>query len=253
MKYIKLFNEELKSDTYFSAAKRLKSRHPGRSKKLDDHGDEIRRKEEEEEKRKSEEELREKWLKNIEKYSPFGIIDYKFEPSGEEYGGIIECYPIITFYNDGFLGNNFDFDETVTLQLDVILIPANEEALEHMEGIEDHIDDFYNKYMISFSRVYISIDLYNDSFGNLEFNIYETDDFYGSIEIADRKSAVRFKNILKSIFINKTYPDFSKFDSVYSRIQASLAETGISSDFGLASNDIYKLINNLSVNDLYKE
>ena len=51
MKYLKKFNEELKSSTYKSAANKLSYKHPVRSKILSDFSD-VRLKEEEEEQRR---------------------------------------------------------------------------------------------------------------------------------------------------------------------------------------------------------
>ena len=75
MRYLKKFNEELKSSTYTSAASKLQYRHPVRSKELTDFGS-IRLKEEEIEKERLKleaEKLRKdkqykEWQDNIKRY-----------------------------------------------------------------------------------------------------------------------------------------------------------------------------------------
>lgn len=62
-----------------------------------------------------------------------------------------------------------------------------------------------------------------------------------------------------SIFTTKDYPDDPDFGvqnkpypSLYNKFEATLAESGISSDFGLEMNHIADCINKISVNSLYQ-
>jgi hypothetical protein len=59
------------------------------------------------------------------------------------------------------------------------------------------------------------------------------------------------------IFSNKDYPDYvnehhETYPSLYNAFEATLAESGISSDFGLQMSNIADCVNKITVNSLYK-
>ena len=60
-----------------------------------------------------------------------------------------------------------------------------------------------------------------------------------------------------SIFTSKDYPDYvatyhETYPSLYNAVEATLAQSGISSDFGLEMSHIADVVNKISVNSLYQ-
>jgi len=255
MKYLKKFNEELKSSTYTSAANKLNYRHPVRSKALTDFST-IRLKEEELESERLKleaEKLRNdkkytEWKENIKRYSPFGLFNFTLTPkNGESFTD--SFYLMVTHWYDGDedIKNNTD----IFLNLSYFLIPKDDEGSEKLSKFDWDYDDGITKHIW---RGWLKIHL-NEYDCNVEkLELDGTDNYDGRIEITDRSTALKFKRLMMGIFTSKEYPDYigSEYPSLYNRLEGTLAESGISSDYGLEMSQIANYINTITVNSLYK-
>ena len=255
MKYLKKFNEELKSSTYKSAADKLNYRHTARSKALSDFSDLRLKEEQEEEKRialeneriKKEKEYKE-WQDEIKRYSPFGLFTFRIKPDGssafEE-----DFYLMVThWYDEGF-------HEIEYLNFDFHLVPKDIETYNKVRNCADW--DWQDGYRFHIWRGWVNITTKEYDCEVNNFVTDTADNFDGQIEIADRKTALKFKRLMSGIFSNKDYPDYvasyhETYPSLYNAVEATLAESGISSDFGLEMSHIADCINKISVNSLYQ-
>jgi hypothetical protein len=261
MKYLKKFNEELKSSTYKSAADKLKYNHSARSKELSDFGD-VRLKEEQEEVKRIElekdrirkEKEYKEWQDEIKRYSPFGLFTFKIKPDGES-AFEEDFYLMVThWYDEGHYGEIEQNTQTY-LNLDFHLIPKDIETYNKVRSCSNW--DWQDGYRFHIWRGYINITTKEYDCQVDGFVTDTADNFDGRIEIVDRKTALKFKRLMVGIFSNKQYPDYvasyhETYPSLYNAFEATLAESGISSDFGLEMSHIADCINKISVNSLYE-
>jgi len=238
MKYLKKFNEELKPSTYFSASRKLaKIGHWDRSKDLKDWGLEMEFREE-----------MDKWRKNIEKYSPFGVFKMTIKNDDGE-----------TITGDFYLDINFDdmafLDEPengITFFLG--LIPTSEELINKYKELCQDFDFgngfFWGKiFHIEYNIVDQKVEL-----TKWDFDDYDSD-MNGKITFADRASANKFKNLLIKMTTDSDlrYPSgYTDHVEVWDKLTASiLGEASFASDYGFELEDIAKYIRTISPNLLY--
>jgi hypothetical protein len=238
MKYLKKFNEELKPSTYFSASRKLaKIGHLDRSKDLKDWGLEMESREE-----------MDKWRKNIEKYSPFGVFKMTIKNDDGE-----------TITGDFYLDINFDdmafLDEPengITFFLG--LIPTSEELINKYKELCQDFDFgngfFWGKiFHIEYNIVDQKVEL-----TKWDFDDYDSD-MNGKITFADRASANKFKNLLIKMTTDSDlrYPSgYTDHVEVWDKLTASiLGEASFASDYGFELEDIAKYIRTISPNLLY--
>jgi hypothetical protein len=238
MKYLKKFNEELKPSTYFSASRKLaKIGHWDRSKDLKDWGLEMESREE-----------MDKWRKNIEKYSPFGVFKMTIKNDDGE-----------TITGDFYLDINFDdmafLDEPengITFFLG--LIPTSEELINKYKELCQDFDFgngfFWGKiFHIEYNIVDQKVEL-----TKWDFDDYDSD-MNGKITFADRASANKFKNLLIKMTTDSDlrYPSgYTDHVEVWDKLTASiLGEASFASDYGFELEDIAKYIRTISPNLLY--
>lgn len=239
MRYLKKFNEELRPQTYMSAARKLdKMGHHDRAKKLKDWAGEMEKKEE-----------MIKWKDRIQDYAPFGTFNMtvKNPETGQKLVG------------DFHLDINFDdlsfSDEPENgISLFIGLIPSSEELIyQYMELCPDY--DFGNGFFWGkiFSIQYNLTD-------KVEFTKWEMFDYdsemNGEISFSDRSSANKFKNLLIKIFSepNLGYPSgYTDVEYMYQKLEASiLVSNSFSSEYGLELEHIANYIRTISPNELYK-
>jgi hypothetical protein len=238
MKYLKKFNEELKPSTYFSASRKLaKIGHWDRSKDLKDWGLEMESREE-----------MDKWRKNIEEYSPFGVFKMTIKNDDGE-----------TITGDFYLDINFDdmafLDEPengITFFLG--LIPTSEELINKYKELCQDFDFgngfFWGKiFHIEYNIVDQKVEL-----TKWDFDDYDSD-MNGKITFADRASANKFKNLLIKMTTDSDlrYPSgYTDHVEVWDKLTASiLGEASFASDYGFELEDIAKYIRTISPNLLY--
>lgn len=248
MKYLKKFNEELKPQTYRSAAGKLLKQSPFNKERADELRDWADKREVIEDSAK--------WEKMKQECSKFGTYNLQIENNADGTEFVGRFHPYITFERDGFLDeyeDNKEDGEDFNMPLSFFLgsVPADQETLDKcIETMPD--PDFGNGF---FWTNTISILVYFEE-GSTKIHdimIEEYDDsLTGSVSITDRKSAQVLKNILVKMFSepNLGYPSgYNDFDNFYEMFEAKiLAEAGLSSDFGFTMDAIVDFLKGVSAN-----
>ena len=252
MKYLKRFNEELKPRTYLSAAKKLTAiGHTDRANVLKDWAGETEKREE-----------ITKWKEQLQNYSPFGI--YKMNVVNPETGEKLTAdFALDVNFDELAFEDNFDFEKQkdpnnvsgVNIFFFIGLIPTSEELIKKCEEIMPE-SEFGNG---MFWGMCCSID-FKVRNGEVILEKLTLDDYdenlSGNVSFADRASAGKFKNLLKSIFTNPdlNYPSgYTDAASLYEKLeQVILIRQGFSSDYGFELKNVADFINTQSPNTMYK-
>ncbi len=251
MKHIKKFNEELKSDTYYSAAGKLSNiGHIKRSSQLSIYGSDVKLRELEEKERIKNEKKYKEWQENIKKFSPFGLFKIKIDELVQDY------YLEIDYNSDMFLDNDFIQGGRVYMNFSIAIIPPDVDSYNKLKELDYDFDE-KTDYIHSIFTIDVVIELNKFDSKVIKFILYYSDtvESVETVEIADRRSAYKFKKLFRSLFTNKEYPTSgfweTKYKSIYNQIDLSLAESGVSSDFGLSMEDIVLAIDKTPINSLY--
>jgi hypothetical protein len=268
MKYIKKFNEELKSSTLLSASNQLMAMGNkssiNRAEKLKDWSVNAVEREIYEENLIS-------WKENVKKYSKYGSFRLKMTNNpvskyAKEFTNVYmeDFYLGLSFDRSMFLDNlsdeiyaendnDFDGDVydnyTAKIFLSAELIPKNKESLDkclkNFPKKSSGNDIFWGGW-VSGLWIIIDIKVINgnrfevSNLSVMEYDKYDT----GGISLTT-SSAQKLKNLLVSLFEDKSlnYPssegDSSQYDTLYKTI---LIEAGMSSDYGLTLDDIAEYI-----------
>jgi hypothetical protein len=246
MRYLRKFNEELKSDTYRRASYKLKKLgHEDRAKELSDWSKKVQN-----------DENMVKWEENKSQFSKFG--KFKLNITNPETNK--------TFTGDFYLDLVLDrmsfedsLDEIISDRKGVFwiaigIIPVDEKTLNDcMQYLPDN--DMYNGFFWGLS---LTLDFVLED-EQIKFTNYSLDNYdeniAGNIKIADRASAGRFKNLLKNMFSKSDfnypsgYNDFNNFyDMVYDVFGAQF---GLTTDYGFSPEVITDFINTISANQMY--
>ena len=253
MKYLKRFNEELKSSTYMNASRKLdKIGHKERAKEIKDYVGTIEAKE-----------SMENWKKNIQEFSKYGKFRISLkDKNGSDfitddfYLNFVSCPDVFLDSLDDGHGNMNSEGSFLFL---VGLIPIGKECLKRCQGAEHdgkkvfNSDEFSNGFYFGMS-VYINYEIKNDVVVLLSLNIDEYD--YYKPFLADRRTAVQFKNLLKNIFSNPdlNYPSgYTDITNIYKKLEATIcSQAGFSSDYGFSLEQVAQFIDKIPINSLYK-
>jgi hypothetical protein len=235
MKYLKRFNEELRPQTYMSAARKLdKLGHHDRAKVLKDWAREVEMKEE-----------MIKWKDRIQDYAQFGTfkMSIKNPDTGE------------TLTGDFHLDISFDemafSDEPESgISFFIGLIPTSEDLIhQYMELCPDY--DFGNGFF--WGKIFNLEYELGDTVTFTKWNFWDYDD--GKITFSDRGSANKFKTLLIQFFTNRDlgYPSgYTDVDDMYEKLESCiLAENSFSSEYGFKLEDAAEYIRTISPNLLY--
>lgn len=239
MKYLKKFNEELRPQTYMSAARKLdKLGHTDRANALKDWAREMEKKEE-----------MIKWMDRIQDYAKFGTFKMTIKNAQTDEAITGDFHLDINFDELAF---SDEPENGITFFLG--LIPSSEDLIyQYMELCPDY--DFGNGFF--WGKIFtLSYDL---SDGQVKFTKYELwdydDEMNGKVAFADRASANKFKNLLIQIFSNSQlgYPSgYTDADDLYEKLtNCILAENSFSSDYGFKLEDAAEYIRTISPNLLY--
>jgi len=252
MKYLKRFNEELRPRTYLSAAKKLTAiGHTDRANTLKDWANETEKREE-----------IAKWKEQLQEYSPFGI--YKVNVVNPESGEMFTAdFALDVNFDELAFEDNFEFEKQkdpnnisgVSIFFFIGLIPTSEEILKKCEEVMPE-PEFGNG---MFWGMCFGVDFKVQN-GEVILDKFALDDYddnlSGNVSFADRASAGKFKNLLKSIFSNPdlNYPSgYTDADSIYQKLeQVILIQQGFSSDYGFELKNVADFINTQSPNTMYK-
>lgn len=248
MKYLKKFNEELKPQTYRSAAGKLLKQSPFNKERADELRDWADKREMAEDSAK--------WEKMKQQCSKFGTYNLQIGNNADGIEFVGRFHPYITFERDGFVDeyeDNKEHGEDFDMGLYFFLgsVPADQETLDKcIETMPD--PDFGNGF---FWTNTIGILLYFED-GSVKIHDVKIDDYddslHGDVAITDRKSAQALKTILVKMFSEPDlgYPSgYNDFDSFYEMFEAKiLAEAGLSSDYGLTMEKIAEFLRATSAN-----
>jgi hypothetical protein len=239
MKYLKRFNEELRPQTYMSAARKLnKMGHTDRANDLKDWAREM----------ESREEMI-KWKDLIQDYAQFGTftMTIKNEETGETLTGDFNLdisFDEMAFSDEPESGISFFLG----------LIPTSEDLIkQYMELCPDY--DFGNGFF--WGKIFnLEFRIVDDRVQFTKWNFWDYDsDMNGLVAFSDRGSANRFKNLLIQFFTNSelNYPSgYTDVDYMYEKLESCiLAENSFSSDYGFRLEDAADYIRTISPNLLY--
>ncbi len=239
MKYLKKFNEELRTQTYLSAARKLdKLGHTDRANALKDWAREMETKEE-----------MIKWKDRIQDYAQFGT--FKMTIKNPETGR--------TLTGDFHLDISFDEmafsdDPEGGISFFLGLIPTSEDLIhQYMELCTDY--DFGNGFF--WGKIFnLEFEIVDDMVQFKKWNFWDYDeDMNGKVTFADRSSANKFKNLLIQFFSNPQlgYPSgYTDANDLYEKLtNCILAENSFSSDYGFKLEDAANYIRTISPNLLY--
>lgn len=240
MKWIKTF-EELNSYIYKRAAKKLaKMGHSKRSKELEEWGNTM-------EFRNS----RARWVKNIEEYSKFGDFKIKITDKNGKELIIDDFYLSIVFEHDMFIDC---MPENDSICFFIGIIPKNEETIKKCNSVLPE-PDFGNGFYWGMN-IAIKFEIVKDTVNITNFFIYNYDtSVSGNVELADRRSAVKFKNLIKNILNdpNFNYPSTRNGMYMYQDLESTICVEGeFSSNYGFSIDDLGKFVDKISPNQLFK-
>jgi hypothetical protein len=235
MKYIKKFNEELKSSTYYSAAKKTtelgvdKSNvgiYKDRARKFSDRGDEEKSKENKKE-----------WLNILDDFKGKTIV------RGRLNGLAIGNYYLSLEIDDDVVSHlleegPIEDGAEIAIWFYIGFVPADEETYETCSkySFGDEIDNGIFNYILMAG---ITFEVNNGSYYNLDFYYHDHGGDFNFSQIKDYKA-------LKNRFVVDIKTKF-KDD-----IDEIIAGLGIGADYGIDFIDIYNFMKNYNVNDLIK-
>lgn len=246
MKHLKKFNEELKSETYLSAAQKLRKKgHLQRSKSLELHSTHM------------------KWKKMKEYFERWGtpelyyknIVDRTIET--KFYIGIDWEYERTL----DSITSAIDGDDHLSLYFSMMAIPIDPESVESgREGISDRNDFFKSNGFYVGQHISINYDFIG---GELKFKGIDLKESH-NISLSRRAAVILKKQLLACFEEGGDYPSdyhYSKEDYQYSSpnkimhdvIRDELNELDFTLEFNYTMEDIYNDIKNFSINDLYKK
>lgn len=251
MKYLKRFNEELKSDVYRRASRKLaKKGMQKRANTLSEWGDVVANKE-----------SLEKWKRNVEEYKKFGTFKIQISDKDGKILIVDDFYIELVFDGLGFADNyecakqgsedKDNFKVTYSFPFQYSIIPTSEDQIAKLEEVLPEPEFSNGSYWAGFFG--FDFDVVN---GRVEFTKTHNDDYDNSLtgvcKFSDRLSAVRLRNLLKSILMNEVkYPSaMTHISDMYEYLESViLAEVGMSGDYGFELKYLADFINRVHVTD----
>ena len=257
MRYLRKYNEELKSTTYKSAADKLKKiGHPKRADKLNNWGDLVQIGETQA--------LTKKRIKDASKLGTYKmrLVTQKYDSSTSTSTTttILEGNFYIWFYIDdyNFSQNYNDWkigEQGLFLQLMFGIIPADDEtiskSLELLSESDFYLNTYYTNWMYinlsnSFDAQQTEYPILKPS-GSVTFD--SCDNYIGIF--ADRRSAFQFRSLLINIFSGKTIIDDTKECDIKEWIMTELCDER---DRSLEEfESIVDSMKRININKLYKD
>jgi len=235
MKYIKKFNEELKSSTYYSAAKKTAELgadkdnvgiYKDRAGKFTARGDEEKSKENKNE-----------WLNTLERFKGKTTVRGRLNnlARGNYYISLeIDDDIVDNFLEEGPIQDGAE----IAIFFYIGFVPADEETYETCSkySFGSEIDNGIFKYILMSG---ITFEVNNGSYHNLDFYYHDHGGDFTFTQIKDYK-------VLKNRFVLDIKTKFKN------EIDEIIAGLGIGADYGIDFEDIYNFMKNYNVNDLIK-
>lgn len=255
MKYLRKFNEELKTQTYRRAANKLKQilkDKPNlgqaigaeeRANKLELHAKNV-----------EENEHLNLWRKYNAQFSKYGEFNLELYRKGSRpkvfpfYIVVIPELDMIIDSWDDWDSDNRDIDMTFCIGL----IPKNIEDIEDIK--KNYNGDFYNGFFLALWFT----PRYKVQNGEVTFDSIVIDDYDSSPihQIADRKTAVSLKRLFVNIFTSTfDYPSgYRDIPNIYDKIEQSVIQgLEVSANYGIDMERIREDIKNQPIINFYKQ
>jgi hypothetical protein len=238
MKYLKKFNEELDTNTYLSASNKLKSKgHLKRAKELSDWA------------------IKSKWMLEIDRMSKYGKFKLIIKGNNKQtMEG--DFYLVLIPERDSLLDSidAFKEDGEGTMSFSIGIIPCDEEVMSEFEKLIPDGDMDNGFYWIGWALINFELTASTIKFTNFEMVPY--DYHMGTMSLADRPSAVKFRNLIKKLYSDSNfeypsgYRDIENFYDIINLIYGS--EAGLSSEYGFYPAMVSEFFDkDVTVNDLY--
>lgn len=273
MKHLKRFNEELNISTYRRAVKKLTD--IGHKKRSADMQDWVDIKQKEVEERAKIDEFNH-WKDFVTKFSPFGKL--KFEIFDHSKTKSFE--PIVDDFYGALIFEKDIFEDNVMYELDsirksptpdledkvnsfwfsffMVAIPTTEESYNKYQGIPAIKSSMYRGGIFGL-WVNFKIQIEGDDISVPNFEIYTDDGQDIRLNIADRSTAGKIKNLLLGIFKGKidypvkyTYKDYPT--SMHDFVETIVCnKSGLTSDYGLNMDHFVEAIQRVNTNSLFKQ
>jgi hypothetical protein len=236
MKYLKRFNEELNASTYRRAARKLKKKgHVKRANDLDDYANLTERKD-----------SFIKWEELKDKLSSYGSYKLNISNNNESLTG---DFYLDFYYPNGMLIDSYEpGEDNIMISIFFNIIPLDEDMIDELEDLHEELE-FING---SFNGGVISFECFINNDSKIEIKEFNLDNFINSltntkITLCDRVSANRFKRLLINILNGK------EIEEIYNTMEEEiLMSLGFSAEYGFKIEKLAEYVNNISVNDLYK-
>jgi len=237
MKYLRKFNEELKPQTYRSAARKLtKLGHTDRANTLTNWANEMENKEE-----------MVKWKDQLQDYANFGTFNINIRNIETDEKMTGEFALAIHFDELAFS------DEPESgICFFVGLVPTSEELIQKCNEFMSDPEFGNGFYWGMIFNLEYNI---TDQIKFKKWNLWDYDDnLSGKVAFADRASANKFKNLLIKIVSDSqlNYPSgYTDVAYLYQKLEAViLAEQSFSSEYGFQLEDTADYIKTISPNEL---
>jgi hypothetical protein len=232
MKYLKKFNEELKSSTYQSAVRKLKAKgHERRAEEIEEHSTNMN------------------WKEMIDKFKKWGECKMEFHSARQITGN----FYLGLYFMDDPTAESVDFAKSqyddLKIYFTCLVIPADEET---KKSCMCYLSDPY--FDNGFFQGSWPVLEYENEGGSLKFrklDMAEGDNkFYFS-----RKAAVIFKKQLLACFEpgNDYDSGYTNITNMYEKIRTTLQDEDFTLEFDYDMDDIYNDIKKIPINDLYKD
>lgn len=258
MKYLKKFNEELKSQTYKSAARKLKKivkDRPTIAKAID--AEERANKLEIYAKNIEEKEHINLWKKHLSEFSKYGEFNIELSRPGAP---IIQpkvfSFHIVIISEIEMLIDSWDDEDAdnrdIIFGFCIGLIPKTIEDVEYIKM--NFNGDFYNGFFMSL-WVYPTYTILNSevTFKGVSTYDYDTSPKH---QFADRKSVVNFKKLLVNIFDPTfDYPSgYNDITNMYDKIERDAIQgLEIAATYGIDMGRIKEDLQKTPIIDFYKQ
>jgi hypothetical protein len=257
MRYIKLFNEELRPYVYMNAANLAKQyKQPKRAERFTNWANELTNRDN-----------IKKTKENRDRLSQFGTFDGHLSVSSSD--DIIGKFYLDIWFDDDWFGDivyqswgDGAFEYGISLPFEIEIIAADEETQRKIDdsGVEQNQGVIWPNrleiYLSTYEQTTKEINIRPNGFG---YYSKEMDDFH----FLDRRNAVRFKKLLIDALDGKNSFGCSnlyvKFDTLKEHIKTTLDELSNNQrlvDCPLDSSIYDDLVNNMrnmSLNKLYKD
>lgn len=232
MKYLKKFNEELNSSTYYQAGIRLfHSGQKERGQKLIKHSEDL-------------------IIENMRKeFSKFGTFDFNVKVNnGNKFTGKFHLNIIL----DTMILENYDIENIYGIPFTIGAIPADDKTLDLCIRNFPEPDIGNGFFWALLMQINFNIESSGMEFTSIHLENYD-ETLTADFRIADRATAGKFRSLLIKMFTENTdYPSgYRNYENSYELIDKKVgAELGFTSEYGFTPDKLLKFVKSYPANRL---